>query len=214
MCSLCPLPVAKNHNFAQILKFWGLLYRPPFTNEGQIWCAIADPRYTFTCEISSRSVYSVLWRRKTLVFAVFWTSAFSGVANWQQSEKVEHVCTTTNLPLSNVIKIISVLQRLHGEIGRTISDVQKRDEQADKTDRQTNKQKNVFGCPGGGWNLSPTKFGTVIEDLEHVLAPQKLLGVWCTVSVLRGAENLGVNRPPQLKTPHNFITPWENPTKF
>jgi len=42
MCSLCPLPVAKNHNFGQILAFWGLLYRLPFTDEGQIWCAIAD----------------------------------------------------------------------------------------------------------------------------------------------------------------------------
>jgi len=30
-------------------------------------------------------------------FDVFWTSAFSGVANWQQSEKVEHGCTTTLL---------------------------------------------------------------------------------------------------------------------
>jgi len=30
-------------------------------------------------------------------FAVFWTSAFSGAANWQQSEKVEHGCATTNL---------------------------------------------------------------------------------------------------------------------
>jgi len=37
-----------------------------FTNEGQIWCLVADPRCTFTCEISSRSVYSVvLWLRKT-----------------------------------------------------------------------------------------------------------------------------------------------------
>ena len=49
--------------------------------------------------------------------AIFWTSAFSGVANWQQSDKVEHGCATTNLPLSNGIKIVSVLQRLHGEIG-------------------------------------------------------------------------------------------------
>ena len=69
------------------------------------------------------------------IFAIFWTSAFSVVANWQQSDKVEHGCTTTNLPLPNGIKIVSVLQRLHGEIGRTISDVQKRDEQ---TDKQTN----------------------------------------------------------------------------
>ena len=28
-------PVAKNHNFGQILTFWALLYRTPFTNEGQ-----------------------------------------------------------------------------------------------------------------------------------------------------------------------------------
>ena len=67
-------------------------------------------------------------------FAIFLTSAFSGVANWQQSDKVEHGCTTTNLPLSNGIKIVSVLQRLRGEIWRTIYDVQKRDE---RTDRQT-----------------------------------------------------------------------------
>jgi len=41
--------------------------------------------------MSSRSVYSVAfcWRKKT-IFAGFWTSAFSDVANWQQSEKVEY----------------------------------------------------------------------------------------------------------------------------
>ena len=64
---------------------------------------------------------------KTPNFCHFWTSAFSDVDSWRQSEKVEHKCTTTNLPLSNGIKINSVLQRLHGEIGRTNSDVQKRD---------------------------------------------------------------------------------------
>ena len=84
----------------------------------------------------SRSVYSVaLWRRKTPILPVFWTLAFSGVANWHQSYKVERWCTTTNLPLSNGIKIVSVVQRLHGEI--TISDVQKRDRQIN---RQANKQ--------------------------------------------------------------------------
>jgi len=106
-----------------------------------MWCAIGDPhytQYTLRCQISSRSVYSVaLCWRKTPIFAVFWTSSFCVVANWQQSEKVEHGCTTTNLPLSNGIKTVSVLQRLHSEIWRTISDVQKRDEQ---TDRQTDKQ--------------------------------------------------------------------------
>jgi len=107
-----------------------------------------------TCQISSRSVYSVaLCCRKTPIFAVFWTSAFSGVANWQQAEKLEHECTTTNLPPSNGIKIVSVLQRLHGEIGRTISDAQKREEQTDRqTDRQTNRQKNstFLAAPAAG----------------------------------------------------------------
>ena len=91
-----------------------------------------------------------MWLRKTPIFAVFWTLAFSGVANWQQSEKVEHGYTTTNLPLSNGIKIVSVLPRLHGEIGRTISGVQKRDEQA-------NKQKNstFLAAPAAGEIRAP-----------------------------------------------------------
>ena len=75
-------------------------------------------------------------------FAIFWTSAFSVVANWQQSDKVEHGCTTTNLPLPNGIKIVSVLQRLHGEIGRTNSDVQKRDGQTDKETEKTRNRKH------------------------------------------------------------------------
>jgi len=202
MCSLCQLPVAKNHNFGQISTFWGLLYWPPFTNEGKIWCAIAHPQYTLTSQISLQLVYSAaLCWRKTAIFAVFWSSAFSGVANWQQSEKVGHGCTTTNLALSNRIKTVSVLQSLHGKIGCTISDVQKHD---GHTDNKTDKKLHVFGHPGGRWNPSPTKLGMVIEDLEHVLAPPKLLGVWRTVLPLGSAENLWITRPRQLKTP---ITP-------
>jgi len=107
---------------------------------------------------------------KNPTFEGFWTTVFTGVANWQQSEKVEDGCTTTNLPLSNGIKIVSVLQRLHGQMGCTISDVQTRDEQ---TEKQTGKQKNsTFWLPP-----SLTKLGMVIEDFEHVLAPLKLLGV-------------------------------------
>jgi len=112
-------------------------------------------------------------RRRTPVFTVFWTSAFSGVAIWQQSEKVEHGCTTTNLSLSNGIKIVSVLQRLPGEVGCTVSDVQKRDEQ---TDRKT-KNSTFLAAPTAGEIRAPTKLGMVVEDLEQVLAPLKLLGV-------------------------------------
>ena len=142
MCSLRRFQWPKN-NFGQILTFWGLLYRPPFTDEGQIWCAIADSGYTLTCQVSI-GLFCPPLLANIINFCRFWTSAFSGVANWQQPKKVEHGCTTANLPLSNGIKIVSVLQRLHGEIGRTISDVQKCDEQTDK------KKSQRFGCPGGG----------------------------------------------------------------
>jgi len=87
---------------------------------------------------------------KNLIFAVFWTLEFCGVTSWWLSEKVEHGCTTTNFPLSNGVKIVSVLQRLHGEIGRTTvtnSDVEKRDEQ---TDRQTDKKLSVLAAPAAG----------------------------------------------------------------
>jgi len=60
--------------------------------------------------------------------------------------KVKDGCTAANLPLFNGIKIVSVLQRVHGEIWRTNSDVQKRDEQ---TDRQT-KNSNVFAAQAAG----------------------------------------------------------------
>jgi len=68
----------QNDNFGQILTFLGAPVPTAFTDEGQIWCPIADPRCMFTYEISSRLVYSVVWwLRKTSIFAVFWTSAFS-----------------------------------------------------------------------------------------------------------------------------------------
>jgi len=86
---------------------------------------------------------------KTPIFAVFWTSAFSGVTSWEQSEKVGHGCTTTNLPLSNGIKIISAVQRFHSEIWRTVSDVQKRD-------GQTDRQRSTFlATPAAGEMRAP-----------------------------------------------------------
>ena len=108
--------------------------------------------YTLTCQISSRSVYSVGEKPQFLPF--FWTSAFSVVVNWQLSDKVEHECTTTNLSLSKGIKIVSVFQRFHGEIGRTISDVQKRDEQTDlqKTLRFWPPRRRVKSEPHQTWH--------------------------------------------------------------
>jgi len=116
MSSFCRFPVAKNHTFGQILTFGGHL---------------------------DRFILSPSGGEKKTIFAIFWTSAFSDVDSWRLSEKVEHGCTTINLPLSNGIKISSVLQHLHGEIGRTNSDVQKRDGQTkhDGQKSMTDRQK-------------------------------------------------------------------------
>jgi len=48
-------------------------HRPPFTDQGQILCAIADPHYTLMCQISSRSVYSVAlcWQKNPQFLRVF-----------------------------------------------------------------------------------------------------------------------------------------------
>ena len=97
---LCHVPGTKPQSLANFDICLGLLYPAPFTDKGQIWCAKADPRYTLTCQMSSRSIYSVaLWRRKKNKFCK--TSAFCCVASWRQSQKVERGCTTTNLPVFN-----------------------------------------------------------------------------------------------------------------
>jgi len=88
------------------------------------------------------SAYSVAFGRQKTKFTGFWNLAFCDVANWQRTKKIERGCTTANLPLSNGIKTVYILQQLHGEI------VEKRNGQ---TDRQTDRQKlKVLAAPGGG----------------------------------------------------------------
>jgi len=52
-----------------LLTFGGLLYQPPFTDEGQIWCARADPSSTLTRQISWEFV-GFRWP-KTSIFGKF-----------------------------------------------------------------------------------------------------------------------------------------------
>jgi len=41
----CIASSGQKPQFSANFDFWGLLYRPPFTDERQICCTIADPRY-------------------------------------------------------------------------------------------------------------------------------------------------------------------------
>ena len=114
--------------------------------------------YAYVPNFLSSGLFCRYLLAKNPNFCRFWTLAFTVVANWQQSDKIEHGYTTTSLPLSNGIKIVSVLERVHGEIWRTISDVQKRDEQTDKqTNRQTDRQKNstFLATPAAGEIRAP-----------------------------------------------------------
>jgi len=77
---------------------------------------------------------------KSPIFAVFWTSAFSGVSSWTQSEKVEHGCTTTDLPLSKASKSFVYSNAFMAKSGaqslmfKSVTNKQ--------TDKQTDIQKN------------------------------------------------------------------------
>jgi len=165
----------QKQQFLEILTFLAAAVLTPFYRWGpNLVCYSRPTAYAYVSNFVSICLFCRPLAAKSPNFAIFSTLAFSGIASWQQSEKVEHGCTTTNLPLSNGIKIVSVLQCLHGEIGHKNSDVQKSDEQTDKKTQR-------FCHPGGGWNPSPTKLGMVIENLELVLAPWKLLKVWCIV---------------------------------
>ena len=171
MCSLSASGVQKPQFWANV-DIWGL--RPPFTDEGQIWCAIADPTVYAYVPILFRSICPLAAKNPN--FVVFWTSAFCGVASCRQSEKFEHGYTTAAFPYPTASKSFlysnAFMAKSHAQT-LTFKSVTNK-----QTNRQT-KKLNVFGHPGGGCNPSPTKLGMVIEDLEHVLSPfSRFFHVW------------------------------------
>ena len=153
MCSLCQQPVDKNAIMGKFWHFWGLLYRRPFTDQGQIWRAIAETQYTLTCQISSRLVYSVaLWRRKTLNFCQFLRffglrhlvlspigNSLTKLNTGGQLQTLLYPTASKSFLYSNAFMAKSGAQTL---TFKSVTDKQ--------TNRQTDKKLNVFGHPGGG----------------------------------------------------------------
>ena len=84
--------------------------------------------------------------------------------------------------------MVSVFQRHHGEIGRTISDVQNRDEQTGKiTQRFWPSRRRVKSEPHQTWHGDR-------EPRARFCTSETFGGF--DVSPLGGAENLGGNRTP------------------
>ena len=131
----------------------------------------------------------------------FSTSAFCRVANWQQSEKVEHGAQLQTFPYLMVFLYSNAFMAKSGAQSLTFNSVTDK-----QTNRQTNKKIERLRLPRQQVSPRPTKHGMMIEDLKHFLAPRKLLGVRRTVSPLGGAKNLGKPDPFNLK-PHNSVTP-------
>jgi len=85
---------------------------------------------------------------------------------WGSIGKLEHRCTTTNLPLCNDAIIVSKIVLLHSVSVFTIFVISKRDK---KTDRD--KKNHTFLSTAGTRPRIPTILGMVIEEVCPVLAP-------------------------------------------
>ena len=154
MCSLCRLLVAKKPLFWQILTFWGLLHRTTFTNEGQMLCAIPDPRYMLTC---TNFVLIGLFCHPLLVknpiFAVFGLrhlvlsqigNSLTKLNKGAQPQSFTYLTASQSFLYSNAFMAKSGAQCLTIKIVRN-----------KQTDRQTDKKLNVFGTPAAGEIRAP-----------------------------------------------------------
>ena len=94
--SLCRLPMGKNHNFGQILTFLRAPVSTPFYQWGpNLVCYSRSAVYAYVPNFVSIGLFCRPMAAKNPqflpYFAIFWTSAFSGVANWQQWSEVSRV---------------------------------------------------------------------------------------------------------------------------
>jgi len=200
MCSLCRLPVAKSHNFGQILTFFGAPVRTPFYRWGLNFVCYSRPTvYVYLRNFVSIGLLCRPVAAKTpnfcrfLDFGIQWCRQLASISeSWAPSRVHNYKLSLIQWHQNRFCTPTPSWRNRAHKLWRS---------KTWRTDKQTDKKLNVFGHPGGGWNPSPTKLDTVIEDLEHVLAPRKLLRVWRIVSPLGGAENLGETRPLNLKHP-------------
>ena len=124
--------------FWENLTFWGsctdLLL--PMRAKFSVLCQTLGLRLRAKFRLDRFILSSVTAKKKTIfaVFAFFWTSAFSDVDNWHQSQKVEHGAQPQTSPYptaSNSFLYSSAFMAKSGAQSLTFKSV---------TDRQTNRQ--------------------------------------------------------------------------
>jgi len=172
-----------------------LLYRAPFTYEGQIWCTIADPRYTFTCGISSRSVYSVvLWQRNPQFLP------FYGLLHL--------VMSPIGINLRKLSTVRAQLQTFAIQRHQNCFCTPTPSWRNIQTDKQTNKQTNrqtknstFLATPAAGKIRVPYQTWHGDRGPRARSCTSKTFGSLTHSFAARGAENLGVTGTPHIKTP-------------
>jgi len=170
--------------------------------------AIADPRHTVKCQNMSRSVYSVaLCWRKPQIFAFFglWhlvvSPAGSSLRKFNTGAQLQtfpYPMASKSFLYSNAFTAKSGTQTL---TFKSVTDRQTKKQTDKQTDRQKTQRfwpprRQVKSEPHQTWHSDRGPRARSCRSL-------KLLGS-DTVSPLGGAQNLGITRPFQLKTP---ITP-------
>ena len=126
------------------------------------------------------------------------TTTCSGGATWWGTGKIERGCTTTNLPLSNDIKIVSIRQRYLDEVVSTNYVVQQRDGQ---TDKQTDKKTQRFCLP---WRRAKSELHQTWHGDRGPRARSCTSKTFCDPTysfAARGAENLVNPDPLKFKPP-------------
>jgi len=108
---LCHLPGTKMQ-FTANFDIWGLLYPAPLSIRTKFCVLEQTTVYACVPDFVSIGLFYRPLAAKPPNFATFWFNIFWCRQLAEQSEKVEHGCSTrpTNLLLSNGIKTVSVLQ--------------------------------------------------------------------------------------------------------
>jgi len=149
MCSLCRLPVAKNHNFGQILTILGAPVPTPFYRLGPNLVSYSRP----TVHVYLRNCFSIgvfchpvaAQNPQVLPFFGFRHLVMSPVGINIRKLSTGAQLQTFPYPLASKLFLYSnAFIAKSGAQSLTFKSVTNK-----QTDRQTDKNLNVFGHPGG-----------------------------------------------------------------
>ena len=144
MCSLCRLPVAKNHDLGQLLAFWGLLYRPLLPIRVKFGALEQTHGICLHTKFRIEWVYTVaLCMAKNPNFVV---SPVGG-----NMRKMNTGAQLTTFPYPTVSKsFLSSSAFMAKSRAESLMLKSVTDRQTDSQRNRQTKKLNVFGRPGGG----------------------------------------------------------------